>query len=90
MGSWERVETMVTNLHMCQYEDRWPEWIPRIYTEETTEPKNQLQSAQTGLFPKLSGKLIITRIWSDQVMVDHFSDLTYVHLIRSTDQEETL
>ena len=30
------------------------------------------------------------RIWVTQVMVDHFSDLTYVHLTRITSQEETL
>ena len=30
------------------------------------------------------------RIWAAQVMVEHFSELTYVHLIRRTTQEETL
>ena len=29
-------------------------------------------------------------IWAAQVIVDHFSDLTYVHLIRRTRQEKTL
>ena len=44
---------------------------------------DQIQSAQSGLFQKLSSKLTSARIWSDQVMVDHFSDVSYVHLMRS-------
>ena len=48
----------------------------------------QLHSDQTGLFPKSSGKLTSEHIWDAQVMVDHFSDLTYVHLMISTTQEE--
>ena len=47
---------------------------------------DQLQSAHPGLVPKLSGKLTIVRIWYAQVMVDHFSGLAYVNLIRSTSQ----
>ena len=50
----------------------------------------QLQSDQPGLIPQFSGKLTSARIWSDQVMVDNFSDLTHVHLTRITSQEETL
>ena len=50
----------------------------------------QLQKNQPGLVPKLSGKLTSARIWDAQVMVDHFNDLTYVHLIRSTSKGETL
>ena len=48
---------------------------------------DQLQSSQPGLVPQLSGKLTIARICTAQVMVDHFSDLTYVHQIRFTSQE---
>ena len=48
---------------------------------------DQLQSDQTVLVPKFSGKLTSARILAAQVMVDHFSDLTYVHLMRSTSQE---
>ena len=48
---------------------------------------DQLQSAQTLLVPQFSGKLTIAHIWAVQVIVNHFSDLTYVHLIRSTSQE---
>ena len=50
---------------------------------------DQLQSAQSGLIPQLSVKIINALIWSTQVMVDHFSDLTYVRLMRSTIQEDT-
>ena len=51
---------------------------------------DQLQSAQPGLVPQLSGKPVSAHIWSSQVMVNHFSDLTYVHLMRSTNQKENL
>ena len=47
---------------------------------------DQLQSYQPVLVPKFSGKLTSAHIWSAQVMVDHFSDLTYVQLMRSTNQ----
>ena len=50
----------------------------------------QLQSALTGLLPQLSGNIINVRIWYAQVMVDHLSDLTYVHLMISTSQEYNL
>ena len=48
---------------------------------------DQLQSSQPGLVPQLSVKLTSAQIWDAQVMVDHFSYLTYVHLLRSTRQE---
>ena len=51
---------------------------------------DQLQSDQTGLVPQFSGKLTSTHIWSTQIMVDHFSILTYEHLMRSTTQQKTL
>ena len=41
----------------------------------------QLQSARPVSFPEFSGKLTSAHIWAAQVMVDHFSGLTYVHLI---------
>ena len=46
----------------------------------------QLQSDQPGLIQQLSGKITIARIWDAQVTADHFSNLTYVHLMRSTSQ----
>ena len=46
----------------------------------------QLQSDPPGIVPQLSGKITIAHIWDAQVMVDHFSNLTYVHLMRSTNQ----
>ena len=51
---------------------------------------DQLRSAQLGLSIQLSGKLTSMRILFKKVMVHHFSDLTYVHLIRITSQEENL
>ena len=45
---------------------------------------HQIQSIQPGLVPQLSGKLTSTHILDSQVMVEHFSDLTYVHLIIGT------
>ena len=50
----------------------------------------QLHSYQLGLFSKLSGKLTSEHIWFAQVMVDHFSELTYVNLTIRTSQKETL
>ena len=47
---------------------------------------DQVKSDQPGLVPQLSGKLTSAHIWSAQVMVDNFSDLTYVHLIKRTIQ----
>ena len=51
---------------------------------------DQLHSVQLGLVQQFSDKIISTGIWDDQVMVDNFIDLIYVHLMRSTSQEETL
>ena len=51
---------------------------------------DQLQSYQTVLVPQFSGKITSAYIWATQVMADHFIDLTYVQLIRSTIQEDTL
>ena len=64
----------------------------RKYTDNTPRSGvsvDQLQSVQPGLVPLLSVKLTSVPIWDAQVMVDHFSDLSYVHLIRITRQEET-
>ena len=47
---------------------------------------DQVQSYQPWLFQQFSGKLTGAHIWSAQVVVDHFSDLTYIHLMRSTIQ----
>ena len=51
---------------------------------------DQLQSYQPGLVPQFLGEITRARIWYTQVMVYHFSDLTYVRLVISTIQEETL
>ena len=53
-------------------------------------PVDQIQSSHPGLISQLSGKLTSAQIWSAQVMVDYFIDLTYVNLTRITSQEETL
>ena len=51
---------------------------------------DQLKKSQPGLVPQLPGKLTSAHIWDAQVMVEHFSDLTYVQLTRSIILEETL
>ena len=51
---------------------------------------DQLQSAQPGLVTQLSGKLTISHIWSAQEIMNHLSDLTYVHLMRITIHEGKL
>ena len=51
---------------------------------------DQLHPYQPLLVPQFSVKLTSARIWSAQAMVDHFSDLTYVHLMVITSQEEIL
>ena len=51
---------------------------------------DQLCIAHQLLVPQLSYKLTSVRIWYRQVMVDHISELTYVHLPRSTSQENNL
>ena len=44
----------------------------------------QIHSAHPGLVAYFLGKLTIAQIRDAQVMVEHFSDITYVHLLRST------
>ena len=51
---------------------------------------DQVQSDQTGFVPQLSDKLTSARICVSQVMVDHSSDLTYVHIMIITNQEDIL
>ena len=51
---------------------------------------DQLHSDQPVLVPQLSVKITSARIWSYQVIMGHFIDLTCMHLIISTIQEETL
>ena len=51
---------------------------------------DQLRLYHTLLVPQLSGKLTSARIWDAQLMVDHFSGLNYVNLMRSTNQDHTL
>ena len=47
---------------------------------------DQLRSAQSVLVTQLSGKITSERIWDYSLIVEHFSDLTYVHIIISTIQ----
>ena len=49
---------------------------------------DQLQSSHPKLVPQLLVKITSAHIWAVQVMVEHFSGLTYVHLM--TIQEETI
>ena len=51
---------------------------------ETGISVDQLHSVHPGLVPYFLSKLTIVQIRDAQVMVEHFSDITYVHLLRST------
>ena len=51
---------------------------------------DQIQSDQPILVPQLSGKLTSALICYAQVIVDHFSNLSYVHLTRIKNQEDNL
>eukprot|EP00956_Cyclotella_meneghiniana_P015820 scaffold24563_cov43-Cyclotella_meneghiniana.AAC.8 len=51
---------------------------------------DQIVSAQPGLIPQMNGFLTSDRIRGVTVFVDHASDFTYGHLMRSLDLEETL
>ena len=50
----------------------------------------QLHSDTPGLVPQFSGKFTSARIWASQFMVEHFIELTYLNLMKSTTQVETL
>ena len=67
----------------------------KIRRDDDTAPgkgtsTNQLVSNQPGLVPQVSGRLTSARIVGATVYVDHFSDYTYVYLMRSLSSEETL
>ena len=51
---------------------------------------DQLQSAQIVLVPQFLGKLTSVRIWDSQVVVDHFSELNYIQMMRIPSQKYTL
>ena len=51
---------------------------------------DQLQSAHPGLVSQLSVKITIALIWDAKIIVNSYSDLTYVQIVRSTSQEENL
>ena len=51
---------------------------------------DQLISTQSGLVPQTSGRLTRGRICGTNVMVDHFSNFIYVHLITSISGKQTL
>ena len=50
----------------------------------------QIVSAQPGLVPQMSGYLTRNRIWGITLFVNHATDYTYGHLMRSLDLDETL
>ena len=50
---------------------------------------DQLQSSRPVFVPQLLDKLTSTCSWAAQVMADRFSDVSYVHIMRRTSQEET-
>jgi hypothetical protein len=50
----------------------------------------KLVSAQPGLIPQMSGSLTNLRIMGARVIVDHYSDHTYIYLMRELTLVETL
>lgn len=51
---------------------------------------DQLESTTLGFVAQLKGKLTTARYRAATIFVDHFSDLTYVHLQQSTSAKHTL
>ena len=51
---------------------------------------DQLESPIVGLIPQAKGSPTKLRYRAATIFVDHFSDLTYIHLQTSTSGEETL
>ena len=50
-------------------------------------PLYQIQSSLPVLVPQFTDKLTSARIWYAQVILDHFSYLTYVQVMKSTREE---
>ena len=51
---------------------------------------DQIVSGQPGLVPQMSGYLTRDQIWGITLFVDHKTDYTYEHLMRSLDLDKTL
>ena len=51
---------------------------------------DQLISPYGGMVPQMKGKLTKGKFYAATVFVDHFSDYTYVHLMKDTTAESTL
>lgn len=51
---------------------------------------DQMVSPYGGLIPQVRGKLMKAKYYGATIFVDHFSDFTYVHLMKDTTGESTL
>lgn len=51
---------------------------------------DQMISPFGGLIPQIKGKLMRAKFYAATIFVDHFTDYTYVHLMRDTTAETTL
>jgi hypothetical protein len=51
---------------------------------------DQMISPFGGLIPQLKGKLMRAKFYAATIFVDHFTDYTYVHLMRDTTAETTI
>ena len=51
---------------------------------------DQMISPYGGLIPQMKGRLMKAKYYAATVFVDHYSDFTYVHLMRDTTAESTL
>ena len=50
----------------------------------------QMVSVRPGLIPQVTGALTHARFWAATVLVDHYYEYCYAHLMRVTSSEETL
>ena len=51
---------------------------------------DQMISPYGGLIPQVKGKLMRAKYYAAQIKVDHYSDYTYLHLMKDTTAETTL
>lgn len=70
------------NLHHIQREN---ETFPGANTST-----DQMISPFGGLIPQVKGRLMRAKFYAATIFVDHYSDFTYVHLMRNTTAETTL
>ena len=51
---------------------------------------DQMVSPYGGMIPQMKGKLMRAKYYGATIFVDHYTDFTYVHLMRDTTADSTL